>query len=211
MRRLGLIISLFTIILLVGTGTSFSDPYLNPGTGMSFPDELPGMTKTSVIDHEKKHPGFGTSVGYNGPRIAATIYVYTMGMTSVPDSIESPDFVSHFRQTAEEIFQAGRQGLWNNVKRTSEEILFIGPPEASRKALCDSFSYSRNNDELLSKLCLFAYKNHFVKIRFTYGRDIKDQAEQIFAKLLEFLTNETKARQNKALQPIGEKTALASG
>jgi hypothetical protein len=198
-------ISFITIILLVGMGTSFSDPYLNPGTGISFPDNLAGMVKTSVVDYEKKLPGLGTSVGYNGPRIAAMIYVYTMGMIFVPDTIDSPGFVSHFRQTAEDIFWAGRQGLWNNVKKTSEEVLFIGPPETGQKALCNSFSYSRNNDEFLSKLCLFAYKNHFVKIRFTYGRDIKDQAEETFAKLLEFLTNEIKAGQNKAVQPIAEK------
>lgn len=204
LRKIGLIISFITIILLVGISTSFSDPYLNPETGILFPDHLPGMTKVSVVEYEKKHPGLGISVGYNGPRIAATIYVYNMRMTSVPNNIESPDFVAHFKQTAEDIFQAGRQGLWNNVRRTSEEILFVGQPETGLKAQCGSFSYSRNNDELLSKLCLFAYKNYFVKIRFTYAKDIKDKAEETFARLLDFVGNEIKVAQKEAAHQIAE-------
>jgi len=188
------------MIFFMGVGTSFSESYSHPGTGMSFPDHLAGMDRGKIADFEKDHPGLGISVGYNGPRIIATIYLYTMGMTSIPDDTDSPAFVAHFRQTAEDIFQAGRQGLWNDVKKTSEEALFIGPSQTGRKALCYSFSYSPNKDDLLSKLCLFTYRNHFVKIRFTYGKDIKTKAEETFKILLEALADIIEADHCEAQQ-----------
>jgi hypothetical protein len=200
LKKLGYMIFLIAMIFFVGAGASYPEPYSHPGTGMVFPDHLAGIDKGRITDHEKEHPGLGISIGYNGPRITATIYLYTMGMASVPENIDSPAFVAHFGQTAEDVFQAGRQGLWNNVKKTSEDILFIGPPETDRKALCDAFSYSRNNDDLLSKLCLFSYRNHFVKIRFTYGKDIKIKAEETFGKFVETLANEMEIEHNKSQQ-----------
>lgn len=107
----------------------------------------------------------------------------------MPENIDSPVFIAHFKQTVNDVFQAGRQGLWNDVKKTSEDILFTRPSQAGRKALCASFSYTSNNVDLLSKLCLFTYKNHFVKIRFTYRKDIKIKAEETFGRLLEALTD----------------------
>lgn len=151
---------------------------------MTFPDQLAGMHKVKVTDFEMERPGLGVAIAYSGPSTIATIYLYNMGMVSVPENTDSPVLLRHFMQAIEDVFQVGRQGLWKNTKKISEDVVFLRSFQTNRKALCASFSYSRYDIEFLSKMCLFAHKNHFIKIRFTYRKDTRLKAEDTFKILL---------------------------
>lgn len=184
LKKLLLIYLWIGVFFFFGVSISFSEPYRHTGMNLTFPDQMADMHKVKVADFEMERPGLGVAIAYNGPGIIATIYLYNMGMVSVPEDTDSPVLQRHFMQAIEDVFQVGHQGLWKNTKKISEDVVFLRSSQTNRKALCASFSYSRYNTEFLSKMCLFAHKNHFIKIRFTYRKDIRLKAEDTFKILL---------------------------
>jgi hypothetical protein len=184
-KKLALICSLMVLSLVSNTCETLAVAYQHPATGMVFTDQLAGMTKVQVTDFEKKQPGLGTSIGYNGVGVTATIYIYTAGLKSVPATLDAPLVRSHFNQVVGDVIKAGEMGYYDDVKVISENVVFLRPDQAGAKALRASFSYAQNSVDRLSNLYLLAYKNHFLKIRFTYNKSEQSQAENTLKLLLE--------------------------
>ena len=78
-----------TISLLMFRG-ALAEAYRHNETGIVFPDRVTILEKRAeVTSYEAKSPGLGVSVGYDGPGITVTVYVYTMGMKSIPTDLNS--------------------------------------------------------------------------------------------------------------------------
>ena len=78
-----------TISLLMFLG-ALAEAYRHNETGIVFPDRVTILEKRAeVTSYEAKYPGLGISVGYDGPGITVTVYVYTMGMKSIPTDLNS--------------------------------------------------------------------------------------------------------------------------
>lgn len=164
-----------------------AEPFRHSETGLVFPDQLAGMDRGMVTDFEAEQPGLGVSVGYNAPGITLTIYLYNMGMESVPDNIESAIFISHFKQVVDDVVQAGQAGYYGNLKKTSETSVPLLIRKNGPRAFSASFSYTQNGVDRLSKLDLLPFRKHFLKVRFTYDRDIQATAQNTLEKVLEYL------------------------
>jgi hypothetical protein len=189
MKRLAWICSLVALFSLSVVDVSRTEPYQHPETGIIFPDQLAGMDKGKITNYEKEHPGLGVSIGYYAPGITFTIYLYDMGMKTVPSDLESPVFRKHFEQVAGDVIRAGESGLYSNVVKLSEETIFLRPSQEGRRALSASFTFTLNGRDRISYLYLMAHKNYFLKVRFTYEKSIQTAAESTLKQFLQDLSD----------------------
>ena len=84
--RIGLLI----IMSLLLCHTSWAEPFRHSATDILFPDIVAGLERQQkVTDYESSKPGYGISVGYDGPGIIVTIYIYTLGMPEVPPDVNN--------------------------------------------------------------------------------------------------------------------------
>jgi hypothetical protein len=167
------------VISILMIASAFAEAYRHEPTGIVFPERLATLEKESeVTDFETERPGLGVSIGYNGPGVTVTIYIYTMGLKKIPSDLNSPIMKASFTQAANEIEMAGEQGIYRDVTKLSEGEATWGPEESGVNMLHASYSYNRDDEDRLSHLYLTGYQNHFLKVRFTYDKEIQETAEQ---------------------------------
>lgn len=164
----------------VTTPTSDENAYHHPPTGIVFPQRLATLQKApEVTDYEMKSPGLGVSIGYGEPGIKVTIYLYTLGMDSIPDNLQSPILSKHFKDATEAILQIEEIGHYSNVKKLSEGAAQWDASQTDTTSLHAVFSYTERGRECLSHLYLMGFRNHFLKVRFTYLKSYQKPAEEV--------------------------------
>jgi hypothetical protein len=163
--------------------SALAAPYQHAATGVTFPERLGTLEKGQVTDFEKDHPGLGVSVGYHGPGITVTLYIYTMGLEAVPEDLKSSTIRNHFNQVCADVMRAGERGLYANVSKISEDQVTWGDPSKT-KSLHAWFTYLQNGRDRLSHLYLMGFKNHFFKVRFTYDKSEGATAEGLQKRFL---------------------------
>lgn len=167
------------ISLLIVQGT-LAESYRHAATGITFPDRMATLAKEKQeTNYEAKTPGLGISVGYNEPGITVTVYVYTMGMKTIPADLNSSILKDHFRQAAGDIARLVEMGYYSNLNKISEDEVVWGDNGADARSLHGLFSYRQSGRDLLSHLYLLGFRNHFIKIRFTYDKEIQEPAEKV--------------------------------
>ena len=149
------------------------ESYLHRPTGILFPEKIMGLENVRVTDYEASYPGFGVGVSYRSPTIKADVYLYTGGLPSIPDGVESTLVTQHFQQICGDIYTLEKSGSYHSVERLSEGKVSLG----THVALSASFSYFQDGVEQVSYIYLTGYKNHFLKIRFTYHKSAESNGK----------------------------------
>ncbi len=159
--------------------SAWAEAYRHRPTGIVFPDRVATLEKEArVTDYEADNPGLGVSVAYNGPGVTVTIYVYTMGMKTIPADLRSSTLKMHLKQATGDIVSAGEEGHYSNVKKISDGEAAWGSDATGTTSLHASYSYTQRGRDRLSHLYLMGYRNHFLKVRFTYDKEIQEAAEK---------------------------------
>ncbi len=176
----------------VTTPTSEQNVYHHRPTGIVFPNRLGRLHKaTEVTDYELKSPGLGVSIIYGEPGIKVTIYLYTMGLSSIPNNLQSPILKEHFVEATGAIWQTQELGHYSNVTKLSEGEVAWDGTDTGAKSLHAAFSYTERGGECLSHIYLMGFQNHFLKVRFTYLKSnqkiAEEVQEQFFAELSRLL------------------------
>ncbi len=186
-------ISLVAIICLAipafGQGPP-SAPYLEPQTGIVFPVNLGPLEFSGANKYDQ--PELGVSVGYQGePLIKADIYIYDMGQKNLGAGLGSPAVSSHFREAKGDIFALEKMGRYQAVSVISEQPTALNTPGGELPTLAACFKYSQTagpgvafTGPRISHLFLTAYKEVFVKVRFTYPETDKAQGDQALSQFL---------------------------
>ena len=151
-----------------------------------------------ITDYETEKPGLGFSVGYNGPGLKVTVYVYTMGIKTIPEDLDSSILKDHFKKAANDILYMEELGHYSNVKNISDGEAKWGAGETQMRSLYGSYGYTQRGRDCLSHLYLMGFRNHFLKVRFTYDREIQGNAEKI--------RNEFLGEFSRILSVMGEET-----
>ena len=173
-----------TIILLMFQRAS-AEAYRHSETGIVFPDRVAILEKRAeVTSYEAKHPGLGISVGYDASGMTVTVYVYKMGMKSIPTNLNSLVLKNQFKQAASDIVSLGELGYYSNVKKISDGEVSWGAAGADKRSLHAFYSYSQKGQDRLSHLYLMGFRNHFFKVRFTYDKEVEKPAEKVQKKFL---------------------------
>jgi len=163
-----------------------AEPYRHAPTGIVFPDRLAGLEKKAdITDFEPDYPGFGISVGYNGPGITVTVYLYTLGIKRIPAGPDSSILKEELQHAEGDITTMEERGSYANVKKISEGKAPLNVNGSGPVALYAYYRYTQNGESRVSYLYLTGFRNHFLKIRFTYDKDVRLTAERTRIQFLE--------------------------
>ena len=145
-------------------------------------------------------PALGVSVRYEGePSIKADIFIYDLGKTNLGTGIESPAMLPHFQQVKGDIYTAEKRGSYTSLSLVSEQEIALNTPQGKLPALSAVFTFSQTEGPgtaytgmRVSHLVLTAYRNSFLKIRFTYPQNEKARGDLAFKQFLADLGNHLK-------------------
>ena len=142
--------------------------------GLDFPDEIAGFVRGQHRDYETTNPGLGYSVAYRREGWTATVYVYDLGLRSIPDDPRSRVSMRNFEQAKEDVLAAQRQGAYRSAELKRD---FLLPETGAPRLQCASFTLvRRDNNEYDSYLCVTAWRGSFVKLRLTGERHESNDA-----------------------------------
>lgn len=186
MNRLSQVSCQSLVICLLTIQGAWAEAYRHSPTGIVFPDRVAMLEKAArVTDFEKEHPGLGVGIGYNGTGVTVTVYVYTMGIKTIPDDLHSSTLKDHFKQAASDIVRAGEMGHYSNVKKICDDNAAWDKAGGGTTSLHASYSFTQRGRDRISHLYLMGYRNHFLKVRFTYDKEIQEHAEKTQKDFLE--------------------------
>jgi hypothetical protein len=164
------------------------DELRHAATQLGFPPLLGTMIRGELTDFERRAAGLGISVTYRAStRAWATIYVYTMGLPAVPDDLGSAPVDQELRRCVREVIQTGAKGSYQDLRLARPEVTALGSRPDSPRALAVGFSFVLQGEPLLSRLYLTTWRNHFIKIRFSYPAAAREASERALQGLLEDL------------------------
>lgn len=193
-------ILLAALLILLTNHVVLAEPYRHNATGLVFPDRLAMLEKKDeVTDYSAEDPGLGISLGYNGPGIIITVYLYTMGLENIPTDLQSPILQEQFRQAVNDIVQTAKAGYYVDLEKISEGEATWDATKV--KSLQASFRFKRNDQDVLSQVHLLGYKNHFLKLRITYAKDFpKEVLEEFFKELASLLVSADQSQEVKLVK-----------
>ncbi len=150
--------------------------YYHAFTNTNFPNRIASLKiEDKVIDYEKERPGLGISIGYNGYITNVTIYIYNMGIKNIPYDLYSDLSINAFNDAKEEIWKAENMDVYSNVHKVLEGEIKYG----DLKFLCSIYRLDQDEYDRISYIYLTIFKNHFLKIRYTYDLSEKKYGEKI--------------------------------
>ncbi|BCJ89314.1 hypothetical protein IZ6_00490 [Terrihabitans soli] len=137
--------------------------------GLTVPETVGGATYAGVQDYEVKSPGLGYGLFYKKPGAKVTVYLYDLGLTSIPPGLKSKTLRENFEQARQDIYNAG----YDKVE-AGREFTVAG------KFLCASYKITAPSRQFFgadSLLCLASWKNKFVKFRISADHTATSRAE----------------------------------
>jgi hypothetical protein len=173
-------------------------PYSDPKTGIAFPAHLGPLTYLGVTRYEQS--ALGVSVRYGGELlIKADIFIYDLGKTNLGTGLKSPVVPSHFQQVKGDIYTAEKMGRYTDLSLVSEQEIALNTPQGKIPALSAVFTYSQTEGPgtaftgmRVSHVVLTAYRDSFLKIRFTYPQKDKARGDLAFQQFMADLGNHLK-------------------
>jgi hypothetical protein len=169
------------LLLLVALAAPPSvDEYRDAATGIDFPASLGTLGRVNLTRYSA--PELGLSVRYSAPNLLKTdIYVYHAGLKGLGTGQTGDVVQQHFAEVKQNIFTMQDRGKYSDVKLISEEEIAWSTGAGSLPLLHAVFNYSDLVDGVptprTSHVYLATYKDHFVKIRYTYLSSQKAQGE----------------------------------
>jgi hypothetical protein len=151
---------------------------VEPATGLAFPAFLCGWLRERDLQWCGQ-PGLGHSLAYGHPtlHVKASVYVYDLGLSHVPEAPHDPLLQQHFQQVLGDVYrlQEHHQG---GADLLTEATLTLGeaPPRRALHAVLQLRGGDRG--DCLSHALLLGYHNQFLKVRVTYPTDARATAEE---------------------------------
>lgn len=112
-----------------------------------------------------------------------TLYVYNGGRKTIANELTGV-VNDEFQKAKSDIKAAAEAGYYQNVKMEKDETVTLGGTAGKVKSLHVFMNFSSNGTKLDSEIYLFAYKNHFIKIRATRPSANKEDAKPLMAAIL---------------------------
>lgn len=197
-RTLISLLMLFSLASPAVAGSAPAIAFSDPKTGIALPANLGPLTYQWVKHYDQ--PALGVSVRYEGePSIKADIFIYDLGKTDLGTGLESPAMLPHFQQVKGDIYTAEKRGSYTSLSLVSEQEIALNTPQGKLPALSAVFTFSQTEGPgtaytgmRVSHLVLTAYRNSFLKIRFTYPQNEKARGDLAFKQFLADLGNHLK-------------------
>ena len=122
--------------------------------------------------------------------IKADIFIYDLGKKNLGTGLQSPALTRHFDQVKGDLHAMEKMGRYQSVEQVSEEEIAMQTPRGRIPALSAMFTYSQTagpgtafTGKRVSHLILTAYRESFLKIRFTYPQGQKERGARASSNL----------------------------
>jgi hypothetical protein len=191
-----MLLSLLILGSLVNSAFPDNQPaivYRDPKTGITLPGDLGPLTYLGVKRYDKQELGACIRYGDEG-LIKGDIFVYDLGKKNLGSGLQSPAVKTHFEQVKGDIYAMEKIGQYKSVDRVSEQEIAIQTPRGKIPALSAIFTFSQTEgpdtaytEKRVSHLVLTAYRDSFLKIRFTYPQNQKQRGETAFKQFMDDL------------------------
>lgn len=158
---------------------SVTNKYIHPNTGIIFDDRIGDLKKIDVDVYDD--PRLGVAARYNAEGMTSTIFVYTLGIENILSKPFSSEVIDQFYQTENDVINVHK-----NAHISISEV--AEPGDKNRLVLHEKFEFIEDNIKKYSHLYVWGYKNHFVKIRFTYVSQVELKAEEELKKQLLYMS-----------------------
>ena len=190
------LLSLLILGSLVNGGFAGNPPavaFSEPQTGISFPGHLGPLRYLGVRHYE--NPALGICIRYGEEGlIKADIFIYDLGKKNLGTGLQSPALATHFDQVKGDLSTLEKMGRYKSLGQVSEQKIVIQTPQGRIPALSARFTYSQTagpgtafTGQRVSHLVLTAYRESFLKIRFTYPQDQKERGAMAFKQFIDGL------------------------
>jgi len=144
---------------------------------LTIPYLVGGLPHGQLRDHEKTSPGLGYSVPFQRQGWLIDVYLYDLGMSSIPDNPNSDVMKRQLEQAKDDVFEFERRGYYTNVVVKSDYTVNDGTGRT--RFVCSAFTYVHKQIGGIvdSYLCVTGWKNKFFKIRATVRQNDKSHAD----------------------------------
>jgi hypothetical protein len=142
-------------------------PDKHPATGLVFPPQIADAQKYNSTDYcrSMNRPDLGYSWNYRaGDLLVATLYVYNLGVPTIPPGANSWAVQRQFELATADIEVLARNGRYQQLKTAK------GPGECTYNAIvfrCMTLSAipCANQRRVYTALMLTGYRNYYLKVR----------------------------------------------
>jgi hypothetical protein len=177
--------------VLAGTPTAIA--FSEPQTGISLPGNLGPLKYLGVRHYEDRE--LGVCIRYEGGGlIKADIFIYDLGEKNLGTGLQSPALTRHFDQVKRDLSAMEKIGRYKSLDQVSEQKIAIQTPRGRIPALSAIFTYSQTagpgtafTGQRVSHLILTAYRQSFLKIRFTYPQNQQERGAMAFKQFIDDL------------------------
>lgn len=140
--------------------------------GFEFPSKFLGIPRVNVLNYEKDSPGLGFSASYENGPFKATVYIYDLQQTSIPEDVSAPIHLRNFRAAKQDVVAAQHQGLFRIVE--SKYDFTVSDPRNQARLNCAAMRLQRPERPGPSSdyVCTGAFDNKFFKLRITCHEDV---------------------------------------
>lgn len=171
---------LLSLLILVSLASSAfgarmpTIPFNDSKPGITFPATLGPLSYRGIKHYEPE--ALGVSVRYDGEdSLKADIFIYDMGEKILGTGLQSPAVREHFQQVKGDIYTGEKKGYYASVRHISEREIALQTAGGTIPALSAVFTFrlteepgTSSSGVRVSHLVLTAYRDTFLKIRFTY-------------------------------------------
>jgi hypothetical protein len=217
MRTVHITLLAVGLVLAAGIGCpgAESNPpgiYVEPQSGMVFPEQLGTLKRDTVRKYDK--PEMGVGIRYSGPAsLKVDVYLYTAGQKDLGTGTAAAGVLPHFKECQGAILQMEKRGDYRSVTKISEKPVSFVTPYGKLPALSACYEYVQSSDvpggytgKRVSYLMVTAYHDLFFKIRFTYTETDKVAGEKAMRAFLsdcgKLMRLEATAKKGKAREPV---------
>jgi hypothetical protein len=195
------LVSLLILVSLVSSASADSPaaiPFSDPKTGIALPAALGPLTYQWAKRYERS--ALGVSVRYEGePSIKADIFMYDLGKSNLGTGLQSPAMQSHFQQVKGDIYAGEKKGYYASFTLVSEQEIVLQTPDGKIPALSAVFTFNQTEGPdagytglRVSHLVLTAYRDSFLKVRFTYPKAQAEVGDRAFKQFMADLGRQLK-------------------
>lgn len=181
LRALFIFVILGSLLSSAFAGNPQAIAYSERKTGIALPGNLGPLKYLGVKQFENPELGVCIRYGEEG-LIKADIFIYDLGEKNLGSGLQSPAVKMHFDQVKGDIYAMEKMGRYTSLDKVSEQEIVMQTPRGRIPALSAIFTYSQTEGpgtvytgKRVSHLVLTAYRDSFIKIRFTYPQNQKER------------------------------------
>lgn len=152
-----------------GTGAASATPSTEKSAKKDLP-EIAGWEKNGTLN--MSDPSEDYIVDYQSESAGrVTVYVYSRGLSAVPDGVKDTLIKDELEGAKGAIFQLAEVGIYKDVKEIKNETVMLGGKSGKVQSLHSNFTFKAKGTPLVSEIFLFGKQNKFIKIRATRAKE----------------------------------------